>query len=273
MKIEYRETTNDLLTRIDIHKQYGGRDIDAWMLDLLKPAKGSRILDVGCGAGKQCFIFDDALGGQASIVGGDVSDELLAKARAENARHGNRIEFRELDFNRAFPLEADQFDLVSCCFAIYYAESAQHTVNEMHRVLKPGGRLFTTGPMPENKRFFYDVISEATGRPIPKMPGSSRYGSEILDMIRALFDKVEVHVFENPLTFDRVDPFMAYTRASLSEDRKLWGSFFRGGDDFEQVLKAIAETAEKRLQKDGKLVMTKVVGGFIAHKAPAEAEP
>lgn len=270
MKIEYKETTNDLLKRIDIHKQYGGRDIDAWMLDLLKPAKGSRILDVGCGAGKQCFIFDDHLQGQASIVGGDVSPELLAKARAENAGHGNRIEFRELDFNRTFPLESGQFDLVSCCFAIYYAESAEHTVREMHRVLKPGGRLFTTGPMPENKRLFYDIIGEATGRPIPKMPGSSRYGSEILEMIRGLFARVDVHVFENPLTFENVEPFMAYTRASLSEDRKLWGSFFRGGDDFEQVLKAITQTAQKRLDKEGKLVMTKVVGGFVAHKAEAQ---
>ena len=34
MKIEYRETTNDLLKRIDIHSQYGARNIDEWMLKL-----------------------------------------------------------------------------------------------------------------------------------------------------------------------------------------------------------------------------------------------
>ena len=271
MKIEYRETTNDLLTRIDIHSQYGARDIDRWMLDLLRPAKDSMILDVGCGAGKQCFLFDDFLGGQARIVGGDLSAELLGRARHDNERHGNRIDFRHLDFNRPFSLESDVFDLVSCCFAIYYAEDVARTLAEMQRVLKPGGRLLTTGPMPENKRLFYDVIHEATGRPIPKMPGSSRYGSEILEAMRQRFVSVEVHVFENPLTFETVEPFMAYTRASLSEDRKLWGSFFRGGDDFDRVLEAIAATAQKRLERDGSLVMTKVVGGFIAHKASAEA--
>ena len=57
MKIEYQETTNDLLARIDIHKKYGSRDIDQWMLHLLDPQKGSAILDVGCGSGKQCFLF------------------------------------------------------------------------------------------------------------------------------------------------------------------------------------------------------------------------
>ena len=55
MKINYQETTKDLQVRINIHDQFGGRNIDEWMLDLLKLQKGSKILDVGCGAGKQCF--------------------------------------------------------------------------------------------------------------------------------------------------------------------------------------------------------------------------
>jgi ubiquinone/menaquinone biosynthesis C-methylase UbiE len=96
MKIEYRETSSDLLKRIDIHQQYGSRDIDAWMLDALKPQAGSRILDVGCGAGKQCFVFWDALHGKADITGGDVSPELLATARAANARTGDAIRFTAL---------------------------------------------------------------------------------------------------------------------------------------------------------------------------------
>jgi hypothetical protein len=101
------------------------------------------------------------------------------------------------------------------------------------------------------------------------MPGSSRYGSEILQTLRGRFASVDVHLFENPLTFHQVEPFLAYTRASLSEDRKLWGPFFRGGDDFERVLEAIAETARQRLARDGALVMTKVVGGFLSHKEMA----
>ena len=108
----------------------------------------------------------------------------------------------------------------------------------MHRVLKPGGRLFTTGPMPANKQLFYDIIREATGKPIPPMPGSSRYGSAILSTVQSTFSKVEMHIFENPLTFASVEPFIAYTRASLAEDRKLWNSFFQTKDDFEQIIAA-----------------------------------
>jgi len=266
MKIDYQETTSDLLARIDIHSKYGSRNIDDWMLHLLNVTPGSKILDVGCGAGKQCFLFLDALKGKADITGGDVSAELLAKANLENAKKGNPIRFMELDFNQRFPFEDDQFDLVTACFTIYYAADIPFTFKEMHRVLKPGGRLFTTGPMPENKRLFYEIIQAATGKPIPPMPGSSRYASQILSTVQAQFSQVEVHIFENPLVFESVEPFLAYTRASLSEDRRLWKDLFDGPDAFEQVMTQISVQAARRLEQDGKLVMTKVVGGFIATK-------
>jgi ubiquinone/menaquinone biosynthesis C-methylase UbiE len=266
MKIDYQETTNDLLARIDIHKKYGSRDIDEWMLHLINPQKDSEILDVGCGAGKQCFLFYKALKGEANITGGDVNQELLEKARLENAKIGNRIKFIDLDFNQRFPLDDNQYDLLTSCFAIYYSQDISFTISEMHRVIKPGGRLFTTGPMPENKRLFYDIIFEATQKPIPPMPGSSRYSSLIHKAIQALFSKVEIHIFENPLIFESVDPFLAYTRASLSEDRKLWKSLFEESEGFEHIIQQIKIVASRRIDQDGKLVMTKVVGGFLATK-------
>lgn len=266
MKINYKETPSDLAVRIDIHNKFGGRDIDAWMLDLLKLQPGSKILDVGCGAGKQCFSYYDYLHGKADITGGDVSEDLLAKARSENEKRGTSIPFMTLNFNQHFPFEDNQFDLVSCCFAIYYAEDVPYTISEMHRILKPGGKLFTTGPMPQNKQLFYEIIKAATNKPIPPMPGSSRYESKFLPTIQSQFSKVDVHIFENPLSFDSVEPFVDYTRASLSEDRKIWTSLFEEKDSFEKVMQAIEKESAKRLEKDGRLVMTKVVGGFLATK-------
>jgi len=266
MKINYRETTNDLQTRIDIHNQFGGRNIDEWMLDVLKLQKGIRILDVGCGAGKQLLSFYNYLEGDAKILGGDVNTELLEQARQEIAKRNASIQVMELNFNQPFPLDENQFDLASCCFAIYYAEDIPFTIHQMHRVIRPGGRLFTTGPMPQNKQLFYDIIREATGKEIPPMPGSSRYSTGILSAVQETFSSVELHIFENPLTFTSVDPFVNYTRASLSEDRKLWSSFFQNKDDFEKIMTRISEVATRRMQAEGKLVMTKVVGGILATK-------
>lgn len=266
MKIDFQETTGDLLKRIDIHSKYGARDIDSWMLDVLQLQPGIKILDVGCGAGKQCFSFYNYLNGQAEILGTDNTESLLDQARRENNRYQNAIQFQPLDFNKPFPLSSDGFDLVSACFTIYYAQDIPFTLSEIHRVLKPGGRLFTTGPMPANKQIFYDVITEATHKPIPPMPGSSRYASEIYGTMQQLFTKTEQHIFENPLTFESVEPFMVYTRASMSEDRRLWNSLFQTHEQFEQVMSQIEAVARAKIEREGKLVMTKVVGGFIATK-------
>lgn len=266
MKIDYKETTSDLISRINIHDKYGSRDIDEWMLETLDLQEGMRILDVACGSGKQCASFYTTLNGNCQITGVDVSDELLAKAKEIKAEKGYDIDYKYLDFNKPFSFPDNSFDLLSCCFAIYYAENMPFTIKEMHRVLDKGGKLFLTGPMPQNKQTFYDIISEATSKPIPPMPGSSRYDSEILDTVKNVFEKVELEIFENPLTFPTAEPFLEYTRASLSEDRKLWGDFFTGKEGFVEIMNAIEKVAKKRIENDGKIVMTKVVGGIIATK-------
>jgi ubiquinone/menaquinone biosynthesis C-methylase UbiE len=266
MKIEFKETNSDLQNRIDIHNQFGAKDIDAWMLQTLNLRPGLKILDLACGAGKQCTSFDKSLNGQCEILGTDVSETLLAQAREVSKGAASPIDYQWMDFNQPFELPSDTFDLVSCCFAIYYAQDIPFTLSEIHRVLKPGGRLFTTGPMPSNKQVFYEIIKEATGKAIPPMPGSSRYASQIYGSMQALFQSAQQHIFENPLIFTSVEPYMVYTRASMSEDRKLWNALFDTHTEFEKVMAKIQKAAEKRIQKQGQIVMTKVVGGFIATK-------
>ncbi len=267
MEINYQETSKDLLVRIDIHEKYGARNIDAWNIEVLNPQPGDKILDVGCGAGKQCFLYSDHTQGQAEITGGDFSEELLEKARAKQAERGDKnITFQFLDFNKPFAFPDNTFDFVSSAFAIYYAADLKFTFSEARRVIKPGGRLFVTGPLPENKKMFYDIIKEATGKPIPPMPGSSRFKGEIFNTISGIFAKTELLVFENPLTFPEVSPFMDYVRASLSEDRKLWTSMFNTREEYAEILRNIEAVATRWFERDGKLVMTKVVGGILATK-------
>ena len=98
------------------------------------------------------------------------------------------------------------------------------------------------------------------------MPGSSRFKGDIFNTIDHVFARTELHKFENHLTFPEVAPFVDYVRASLSEDRKLWTSMFSGKDEYEALIGKITEVATRWFKRDGKLVMTKVVGGILATK-------
>jgi len=98
------------------------------------------------------------------------------------------------------------------------------------------------------------------------MPGSSRFKGAIFNTINRIFARTELHKFENHLTFPEVTPFIEYVRASLSEDRKLWTSMFNGKDEYEALIKSIEAVATRWFDRDGKLVMTKVVGGILATK-------
>ncbi len=69
-----------------------------------------------------------------------------------------------------------------------------------------------------------------------------------------------------PSHFTTAEPFLEYTRASLSEDRKLWADFFSGKEGFEEIMKKITDVANRWVERDGKIVMTKVVGGIFATK-------
>ncbi len=266
MEVNYQETSKDLLARIDIHEKYGSANIDSWTIELLNPRPGMNILDVGCGAGKLCFLFNEHVKGGARITGGDFSEELLGKAREKNGKTGASIDFQFLDFNKPFDFADDVFDLCTSAFAIYYASNLDFTFGEAHRVLKPGGRLFVSGPLPENKQMFYEIIKEAAHAGIPPMPGSSRFKGDIFNAIDRFFSKTELHKFENHLTFPEVAPFIEYVRASLSEDRKLWTSMFSNRDEYEALIGRIQAVAQRWFDRDGKLVMTKVVGGILATK-------
>jgi hypothetical protein len=98
------------------------------------------------------------------------------------------------------------------------------------------------------------------------MPGSSRFKGDIFNTIDGIFAKTELHKFENHLTFPEVAPFIDYVRASLSEDRRLWTSMFNGKEEYEALIQSIQDVATRWFERDGNLVMTKVVGGILATK-------
>lgn len=107
------------------------------ILDLAGPANGLRVLDVGCGDGVLAQAF---AGRGAKVTGVDTSARMIAAARKRAERQGENVSF-EIARAEVLPFETDTFDVAVAIAVLCFVEDAQRALDEMARVLKPGGRL------------------------------------------------------------------------------------------------------------------------------------
>ncbi len=105
----------------------------------LKP--GEVVLDIGCGAGIDTFIAARKVGPTGRVVGLDMTPEMLARARANQAQLGlTNVEFREGRMEE-IPLGDATVDVAISNGVINLSTEKGQTFREVYRVLKPGGRL------------------------------------------------------------------------------------------------------------------------------------
>ncbi len=134
MAINYQETADDLQTRINIHDAYGAHDIDKWMLSALPLLPNMAILDVGCGAGKQCFSYLANLNGKANITGAMFQKHCFKKQKRKIKNWGSH-HLQKLDFNQPFPFTRIHLIWFRVSPSIMLKTSHSRSP-EMHRVLK-----------------------------------------------------------------------------------------------------------------------------------------
>jgi ubiquinone/menaquinone biosynthesis C-methylase UbiE len=103
---------------------------------LLPPLQGSRVVDLGCGFGWFCRWARQA--GAAAVLGVDVSENMLARARADTADQAVsyvRADLENLDLPEA------SFDLAYSSLALHYLAHLTPLLSVVHRALVPGGSL------------------------------------------------------------------------------------------------------------------------------------
>jgi len=133
----YDAATLDKLPEAAVEKSFGCGD----PLQFAGVQAGQTVLDIGSGAGIDCFIASNKVGPTGKIIGLDMTPAMLETAR-RNAREGGytNVEFRQGDAEN-MPLEDSSVDWVISNCVINLAPDKRKVFAEINRVLKPGGRL------------------------------------------------------------------------------------------------------------------------------------
>jgi SAM-dependent methyltransferase len=110
-------------------------------IDALKPTKGERVIDIGCGCGQTTLALADRVGTTGSVIGVDISVPMLEVAvRRSRASPSLAVTFRQVDA-QTDDLGRGQFDAAFSRFGVMFFADPEAAFTNIRRSLKPGGRL------------------------------------------------------------------------------------------------------------------------------------
>jgi ubiquinone/menaquinone biosynthesis C-methylase UbiE len=155
-------------------------------LAVMKLKPGERVLDLGCGAGWASRLLAQAVGGgdrPGQVVGLDVSDEMIRRARATSQQYDNILFV--VGSAQQIPWQEGFFDKVLSVESFYYYGDQGGALDEVRRVMAPGGELNILINLYKDNHYSLRWVDELN------VPVQVKSEQEYMDLLKAHgFEKV-----------------------------------------------------------------------------------
>jgi ubiquinone/menaquinone biosynthesis C-methylase UbiE len=139
----------------------------ARMVELAAPAVGESVLDVGCGTGLFASMAAGEVGPAGEVVGVDLSSGMLARARD---RQASNVSYYRASADQPLWFKDRAFDLVLLCNSLTFLDSPGATLQDVFRMLRPGGRVALAVPCRSLTTQAQEVSRQAVERVLQTQP-------------------------------------------------------------------------------------------------------
>ena len=190
--------------------------------------EGETVLDLGSGAGFDCFLASKMVGTTGKVIGVDMTPEMIAKASKNAMSTGDsNIEFR-LGEMEQLPIEDDSIDVILSNCVVNLSQQKERVFQEAYRVLRAGGRLSIS-----------DIIAR---KPLPK-----RIQTDIGAIVGCIGGAVTKSEIERTLQYAGFEDI----RISVNEESQKMNSQCCGDNSLDEYI-ASATIAAKKPLKDNR---------------------
>ncbi len=255
---QYRDAGN-LNARIEIHRRFSTNHYGwmRWLFDIIAAAAGPRVLELGCGSASLWAANMARVPAAWQITLSDFSPGMVAAAQRGLGEIAGRFQFQVVDAQE-IPFDDGSCDTVIANHMLYHVPDLNKALSEIHRVLRPGGRLYASTVGREhlaelaewNRRFGLNAINnEDIAERFGLETGAARLAPWFAAVIR--------HVYEDALVVTEAEPLIAYVLSSMSADQAVAVA---------DQLAAFARFVDNELAAHGSLHITKASGMFEAVK-------
>ena len=222
--VRAQNSSNALNNRLSAHANYAKFEINDWIIPKLEIREDDQVLDIACGNGKQLIPISETINESGSITGLDISKDLLDEIKANVERNNVFLKNESME-KIGNEFEDAKFDLILCCFGLYYSKDYKKTINDIYDKLKEGGRCFVCGPIKRNNKELTDIHETFEKLPEEYNMHNNFMEERALPYFETLFGEVKTDIFENPVTIPSIDELIrdwkSYTIFEKEEQNKI----------------------------------------------------